>query len=101
VGGTDSAALPLGALALHPHLTATVDKLFSGNGGNFDSVFTDEPGVELTTTYPNVTKTWGQISGGVAAALTDRISLGADFATTIAKSDGADHEVSGNLKVVF
>lgn len=101
VGGTVSAALPLGALALHPHLTATVDRLFSGNGGNFDSVFTDEPGVSLTTTYPNATKTWGEISGGVSAALTDRVSLGADFATTIAKSDGADHEVSGNLKVVF
>ena len=101
VGGTVSTMLPVGALALHPHLTATVDKLFSGNGGNFDSVFTDEPGVSLTTTYPSTTTTWGEISGGVSAALTDRVSLGADFATTIAKNDGADHAVSGNLKVLF
>ncbi len=101
VGATASTSLPVGGLVLHPHLTATLDKLFSGNGGNFDSVFTDEPTVALTTTYPNVAKTWGEISGGVSTAINSRLAVDAEFSTTVARSDGADHEFSGNLRMAF
>jgi outer membrane autotransporter protein len=101
VGITASAALPLGEVTLHPHITMTADQLFSGNGGNFNSVFTDEPGVPLTTIYPSTAKTWGEFSGGVSGALTRRISLAANFATTFAKSDGANREVSGSLRILF
>jgi outer membrane lipase/esterase len=101
LGATASISLPLGSLILHPHITATLDQLFSGNGGNFNSVFTDEPIVQLTTTYPSTNKTWGVLSGGVSAAITERVSVAANFATTVARSDGADREVSGALRVSF
>ena len=101
VGVTASAAWPLGTALLHPYVTLTADQLFSGNGGNFDSVFTDEPGVPLTTTYPSTAHSWGEISGGLSGALTSRIALAVNFATTFAKSDGADREVSGSLRVSF
>lgn len=100
-GATAATTLALGGLALTPHLTATVDHLFSGNGGNFTSVFTDEPAVSLTTTYPDQTKTWAEFSGGVAAALNARLSLNADFATTAGRSSGEDHEFSGALRYSF
>jgi outer membrane lipase/esterase len=101
LGVTAATSLNLGALVLHPSLTATVDRLVSGNGGNFDSVFTDEPTVSLTTTYPDTSKTWGEISSGVSAALSQRVSLAANFATTFARSDGEQHAVSGALRVSF
>ena len=101
LGATAATDLALGSLVLHPNITATVDQLFSGNGGNFNSVFTDEPLVPLTTTYPSTAKTWGELSGGISTAITSRISFAANFATTVAKSDGADREVSGALRVSF
>jgi outer membrane lipase/esterase len=100
-GVQGSTRLALGAAVLQPHLSATVDDLVSGNGGSFDSVFTDEPLVPITSVYPKSTKYWGVISGGVSAAVTARISLSADFATTVAKSDGENHEFSGELRYRF
>jgi outer membrane lipase/esterase len=93
--------LPLGNLMLHPRIAATLDDLFSGNGGNFDSVFTDEPAVTLTSTYPKATRYWGELSGGVSANISPRITLTADFASTVAKSDGEDHQVSASLHYLF
>jgi outer membrane lipase/esterase len=88
-------------LILHPRISATLNDLLSGNGGNFDSVFTDEPTVTLTSTYPKPTHLWAELSGGVSANITPRITLSADFTTTIAKSDGEDHQVSASLHYLF
>jgi hypothetical protein len=37
----------------------------------------------------------------VTAALSERLSVNADFATTVAKSDGENHEVSADLRYRF
>jgi outer membrane lipase/esterase len=100
-GGQISTTLPFGNAVLQPHLRATIDDLVSGNGGNFSSEFTDEPLVALTNVYPKSTKYWGVIGGGVTAALSERLSVNADFATTVAKSDGENHEVSADLRYRF
>jgi outer membrane lipase/esterase len=100
-GLTATMNLPVGSLMLHPRLSATLNDLLSGNGGNFDSVFTDEPAVTLTSTYPKPTHLWAELSGGVSANLSPRITLTADFATTAAKSDGEDHQVSASLHYLF
>jgi outer membrane lipase/esterase len=78
-----------------------MDDLFSGNGGNFDSVFTDEPIVPITSVYPKSTKVWGVVSGGVSAALSSQLTLAASFSTTFAKDDGEAHEFSANLRYLF
>jgi outer membrane lipase/esterase len=101
VGASVSTSLTAGRLTLAPHLVITADRRFTGNGGSFSSVFTDEPGVGLTTTYPNTSNTWAEISGGVAARLARNVSLSADFASSIAETGGADHAVSGSLHVSF
>jgi outer membrane lipase/esterase len=101
LGGTEASTLALGGLGLTQHITLTADHLVSGNGGNFTSVFTDEPGVPLTTVYPNQTKTWAEISGGVSANITPRLAIAVDLASTLGKSDGADHEFNGSLKYRF
>ncbi len=100
-GGTEASAIPVGPLALTQHVTLTADHLVSGNGGSFTSVFTDEPTVPLTTVYPDQTKTWAEISGGVSANITTRLAIAVDLATTLGKSDGADHEFNGSIKYRF
>ncbi|MDE8349177.1 MAG: autotransporter domain-containing protein [Acidocella sp.] len=100
-GLTGSTELTLGSAILRPHASITVDDLVSGNGGSFTSVFTDEPGVNLTSNYLNTTHVWAELSGGMSAIITPRLSLSADFATTIAKSDGEDHQISANLRYSF
>jgi outer membrane lipase/esterase len=101
VGLSGSTELTLGSAILRPHASVTVDDLVSGNGGSFTSVFTDEPGVDLTSNYLSTTHIWAELSGGVSAIITPRLSLSADFATTVAKSDGEDHQVSANLRYSF
>jgi outer membrane lipase/esterase len=100
-GAQGSTSVAFGSAVLKPHLSATLDDLVSGNGGNFDSVFTDEPLVAITSVYPKSSKYWGVISGGVSANVTANLSLSADFATTVAKSDGENHEFSANLRYRF
>ncbi len=100
-GVAASARLNFGGVALSPHVSVTADDLVSGNGGNFNSVFTDEPGVTLTSTYPHPTHIWAEVTGGVTANLTSRLSLTADFASTFAKSDGEDHQVAATLRYRF
>jgi len=101
LGVAVSMPLQLGSVVLQPRVSAAVDDLFSGNGGNFDSVFTDEPLVAITSVYPKATKYWGVLSGGVAADLSPQLTLAANFSTTIAKDDGEDHEVTGSLRYRF
>jgi outer membrane lipase/esterase len=101
LGATEACAFALGPFGMHQHITLTADHLVSGNGGNFTSVFTDEPLVSLMTTYPDQTKTWAEISGGLAANLTPRLALAVDLASTLGKSDGADHEFNGSLQYRF
>ncbi len=100
-GAQAATTITLGSAELKPHLSATLDDLVSGNGGNFDSVFTDEPLVPLTTTYGKQTRYWAVIGGGVSAALSDDLSVAADFSTTVAKADGEDHEFSAALRYAF
>jgi outer membrane autotransporter protein len=100
-GLAGSTSLPLGGLLLRPEASATVDDVLSGNGGNFSSDFTDEPGVPLTSVYPAGEKYFGVLSGGVAAAVSARLSVAANFSTTVGRSDGEDHEVSGTVRYSF
>jgi outer membrane lipase/esterase len=101
VGAAAATDLAVGGLVLHPSVSATVDDLLSGNGGNFSSDFTDEPGVPLTSVYPNGNKYFGVLSGGISAAVSPRLSVAANFSSTVGQSDGEDHEVSGTLKYSF
>jgi outer membrane lipase/esterase len=101
IGATASATLAAGRYSLRPHATITVDQLFSGNGGSFDSSFTDEPIVSLTTTYPKSNHTWATLAAGLSTSLTPRLSASLDLATTLAKSDSEDHSISVTLRAVF
>jgi len=101
LGAAASMSLQAGGVVLAPKVSASVDDLFSGNGGNFASVFTDEPLVPITSVYPKAAKIWGVLSGGVAADLSPRLTLAAGFSTTVGKDDGADHEVTGSLRYAF
>jgi outer membrane autotransporter protein len=100
-GAAASANVAFGTVVLQPKISVTVDDLFSGNGGNFDSTFTDEPLVLITSVYPRSTKIWAVLSGGVSATLSSQLSLAANFAATIAKDDGEDREFTGSVRYRF
>jgi len=101
VGAAATTSVRCGGVTLYPQVTAAWDHLFSGNGGTFSSAFTDQPEVVLTNAYPSVTTNWGVLSGSLTAPVSGRVSVNATFSSTIAKSDGEDHEVSGAVKVSF
>jgi outer membrane lipase/esterase len=101
LGVAASTPVQIGSVVLQPKISAAVDDLFSGNGGNFASVFTDEPLVPISSVYPKATKYWGVLSGGVAADLSAQLTIAASFSTTVGKNDGEDHEVTGSLRYRF
>lgn len=101
IGVAASTDLHIGNIALHPRIAATLNGRLTGNAGAFGSVFTDEPTVGLSTSYPNGPSTWGVLSASIAAQLADRLSATATFETTVAKSNGEDHMVSAGLRYDF
>ncbi len=101
LGVAAQSAFSIGGIALQPQASLTVNDLFSGNGGEFTSSFTDEPLVPLTTTYVATARYWGYFGAGLSASVSDRLSLAAKFETTFAKSDGNEHAVSASLRYMF
>jgi outer membrane lipase/esterase len=100
-GAAAQSAVVIGGVAIQPQARLTVDDLFSGNGGAFSSVFTDEPLVPLTTAYVSTTRYWGDLGFGLSAHVADRLSVTASFETTFAKSDGEQRAFSAGLKYLF
>lgn len=88
----------LGTLEIKPHGSIGMQAEVSGATGSFTSVFTDEPLVGLTTTYPNAATTWGVADIGMSAAISGRLAATVDLATTFARSDGDQRMVTAGLR---
>ncbi|MGC9268872.1 autotransporter domain-containing protein [Acidiphilium sp.] len=96
-----SAAGHLGSLSITPHGSIELQSEVGGSGGSFASVFTDEPLVGLTTTYPNQATTWGVADLGLSAAVTGRLAATVDLASTFARSNGDQRMVTAGLRYKF
>ena len=47
------------------------------------------------------TGTYGKVTAGLAAAISDKVSLNVAAVTTFARNDGNDYGISGGVKVRF
>ena len=96
-----SARVRLGGVAIRPHGSIGMQASIAGAPGQFASVFTDEPLVGLTTTYPQLSTMWGVADAGVTARLAGRLSATVDLATTFARRAGEQRMVSAGLRWRF
>lgn len=78
-----------------PYLRAAAQIRLSGKTSTFSSVFTDEPGVSLTSAYPNQPAAWALLGAGATASLTQHLSAQFNVAGTAFKDHGNDLQVSG------
>jgi outer membrane lipase/esterase len=100
-GIAGSATGHFGALSITPHGSIELQSEVGGSSGSFASVFTDEPLVGLTTSYPSQVTNWGVADLGISAAMTGRLAATVDLATTFARSNGDQRMVAVGLRYKF
>lgn len=91
----------LGNTRLATYVTADMQARLSGNNGKFTSSFSDEPIVQLTTTYPNEPVAWALLGAGVSANITQRLSASAAVQSTAFKTTGNDVSLTAALNWTF
>lgn len=96
-----SAAGHAGRFAITPHGSIELQTQPGGNSGSFSSVFTDEPLVGLTTTYPTLASSWGVADVGLTATMSDRLAATIDLASTFARTGGDQRMVTAGMRYKF
>lgn len=101
VGVQGSGNIMLANFTLAPYASAAAQFLMTGANGSFNSNFTDEPVVTLTSTYPHQSGTWGLLTAGTNISLTSRLNANIGVSSTVFKSDGGNVQVGGALSWTF
>jgi outer membrane lipase/esterase len=83
------------------YASAGMQARLSGDNSHFNSRFTGEPLVPLTTTYPAEPVAWALFGAGGSASLTSRLSVSAALQATAFKSNGNDLTISGAANWAF
>ncbi len=83
------------------YATAGLQARLSGDNSQFDSSFTDEPVVSLTTTYPAEPVAWALFGAGLSAGITPHLFASAALQATAFKSNGNDLMISGAANWTF
>jgi outer membrane lipase/esterase len=84
-----------GTTRIATYLSADMQARLSGKNSNFDSSFSSEPGVPLTTTYPTEPAAWALLGAGFSASITPNFFASAALSATAFKSNGNDLTISG------
>lgn len=90
-----------GGTRVATYATAGMQARLSGENSQFNSSFTDEPLVPLTTTYPTEPVAWALLGAGASASLTNHLSASAALQATAFKSNGNDLTISGAVNWTF
>ncbi len=93
--------LHIGGAALSSYASAGMQARLTGANSQFSSVFTDEPLVPLTTTYPMEPVAWALLGAGINAIITPQLVGSAGLQATAFKANGNDLTVSGALSYRF
>ncbi len=91
----------LGSTRIATYATAGMQARLTGDNSQFNSTFTDEPLVPLTTTYPTEPVAWALLGAGVSACITNHLSASAAIQATAFKSNGNDLTISGAVNWRF
>ncbi len=83
------------------YATAGAQIRLTGDNSQFNSVFTDEPLVPLTTTYPTEPAAWALLGAGASASITNHLTASAAIQATAFKSNGNDLTISGAVNWIF
>ena len=91
----------LGSTRIATYATAGLQARLTGANSQFNSNFTDEPLVPLTTTTPTEPAAWALLGAGASASITNHLSASAAIQATAFKSNGNDLTISGAVNWVF
>ena len=89
------------SVKVRPNATIEMKSKLNGSDGKFDSYFTDEPSIMLTSTYPDYLRNWGVAKFGLNTQLSDCLSADIDYSSTFANSNGWDHSIWAQVSYQF
>ncbi|WP_257164612.1 autotransporter domain-containing protein [Bradyrhizobium sp. SRS-191] len=90
-----------GGAFYNPYLNLTVEHDFLGSARTLITTLVTTPLLPVLTPIDGRTDTYGKVAAGLAAAITDKVSVNLGVVSTFARSDRNDYGVNGGLKVAF
>ena len=93
--------LDVGAAALRPFVSATLEHEFEDNDRGISFAQTTAPGIVNTWNVRGGSETYGRISGGASASILTGTSLDAAFSTTLGRDGGNDLGAHIGLRMGF
>jgi len=79
----------------------TAEHDFIGSARTLITTQVTTPLLPVLTPIDGRTGTYGKVTAGLAAAISDKVSLNVAAVTTFARNDGNDYGISGGVKVRF
>ena len=84
-----------------PFVNLTAEHDFIGSGRTLITTQVTTPLLPVLTPIDSRSRTYGKVAGGLAAAITDKVSATVNVVSTFARADGNDFGVSGGVRVAF
>ena len=84
-----------------PFVNVTAEHDFIGSARTLITTQVTTPLLPVLTPIDGRTGTYGKVTAGLAAAISDKVSLNVAAVTTFARNDGNDYGISGGVKVRF
>jgi outer membrane autotransporter protein len=91
----------LGKGVYSPYLNVTAEHDFIGSGHTLITTQVTTPLLPVLTPIDSRSQTYGKVAAGIAAAITDKVSVTASAVGTFGRRDGNDYGASGGVKVAF
>ncbi|MGJ4996740.1 autotransporter domain-containing protein [Bradyrhizobium sp. HKCCYLS3077] len=85
----------------NPYLNLTVEHDFIGSARTLITTQVTTPLLPVLTPIDGRKATYGKAAAGLAAAITDKISINLGVISTFARSDRNDYGVNGGIKIAF
>ena len=85
----------------NPYLNLTVEHEFISSARSLITTQVTTPLLPVLTPIDGRAATYGKVAAGLAAAITDKVSVNLGVVSTFARSDRNDYGVNGGLKVAF
>ena len=93
--------IDLGMVKVRPNATIEMKSKLNNSDNAFNSYFTDEPTIMLTSAYPDYSRNWAVAKFGLNTRIADRLSADIDYSSTFANNSSWDRSIWAQVSYHF
>jgi phospholipase/lecithinase/hemolysin/uncharacterized protein YhjY with autotransporter beta-barrel domain len=90
-----------GLIKFRPSATVEMKSKLNNSDGAFDSYFTDEPTIALTSKYPDYSRNWAVAKFGLNTQISNRVSADIDYSSTFDNNSSWDRSIWAQVSYKF